>query len=233
MKWIRSVFRGTLAGGVEQFQWKMDWGNPGNDPTLGEAEAGAFAEFLAEQWAAVFIAQQGVFGALNGLHNAQMKYAEVGVASWTQNAAKNADGSGGDASQDYPNAFHSYAVGAQPVGIVAGSSLPLEVSCAVTLQTNKRGQRGRGRLYLPPFAGSVTDTNGLFSQNAPMVAAMSIGSLIDAVEGSTYGYKGLVVSMREKVLNEIVEVNAGKVPDSQRRRRRSQDEARVVGWTSV
>lgn len=232
MKWIRSTHRGQLAGGVEQFQFKMDWGNPGADPTLGEAEAGAFAAFLRDQWNAIWISSIGG-NVFQGFFPADVQWTEVGVTQWQQDSPKNADGSGGDAHQVYPNAWAAYSVGALPVGSSAAKSLPYEVSCAVTLHTNKRGPRGRGRLYLPPFATTAMDPLGKFQAGYVSTAGAAIGDLIEAVQGSTYGYDGIVVSMREKVLNTITSVSVGKVPDSQRRRRRSQDEARVVAWSAV
>lgn len=232
MKWIRSTFRGQLGGGVEEFQFKMDWGNPGNDPNLAENAAGAFAEFLRDQWNAVWISTINS-NVVQAQFAASVQWTEIGVTQWSQDAPKNADGSGGDAHQEYPNAWSAYTVGALPVGSAAGNSLPFEVSCAVTLHTSKRGPRGRGRLYLPPFATSKMDPNGVFQAGVVSTVGAAIGDLIEAVQGSTYAYDALVVSMREKVLNTVTSVSVGKVPDSQRRRRRSQDEARVIAWSAV
>lgn len=43
------------------------------------------------------------------------------------------------------------------------SSLPSEVSMAVTLRTNIRGRRNRGRIYLPPMTPSNIGANGNWS----------------------------------------------------------------------
>lgn len=232
MKWIRSTFRGDLTGGAEQFQFKLDWGNPGADPTLGEAEAGAFAGFLRDQWSAIWLSSINS-NVVQSFFPTDVKWNEVGVAQWQQDSPKNADGSGGDAHQVYPNAWAAWTVGAQPAGTSTFKALPYEVSCAVTLHSNKRGPRGRGRLYLPPFATSAMDPLGVFQTGTVTTMGAAIGDLIEAVQGSTYGYDALVVSMREKVLNSVTSVSVGKVPDSQRRRRRNQDEARVVAWSQV
>jgi hypothetical protein len=37
---------------------------------------------------------------------------------------------------------------------------PSEVSCVLTLRTNHRGRRYRGRIFLPPFAADCFDANG-------------------------------------------------------------------------
>lgn len=232
MKWIRSTFRGQLGGGVEQFQFKLDWGKPGNDPTLGEAEAGAFAQFLRDQWAAVWLSAINSNTVANA-YTAAVQWTEVGVTQWQQDSPKNADGSGGDAHQLYPSAWSAYSVGALPVGGAAGNSLPFETSCAVTLHTSKRGPRGRGRLYLPPFAVTTMAPNGLYQAGHVTTQGAAIGDLIEAVKGSTYAYDAVVVSMREKILNSVTSITVGVVPDSQRRRRRNQAEAYVNAWTLV
>jgi len=50
MRWIRHTLRGTLGGTLEQFQHKMDWGIPGDDPDISEAEGDALAVVLATAW---------------------------------------------------------------------------------------------------------------------------------------------------------------------------------------
>jgi len=231
MRWIRSTHRGTLYT-TEQFQFKLDWGIPGADPTLGESEAGAFAQFLRDAWAANWIATFGT-SSLGGLCSSDVKFTEVGVVSWTQTSAKNADGSGGDSAQDYPTAWSAYDVGTLPTGSAGSNCLPFETSCALTFQTNKRGPRGRGRAYLPPFSVSGLDAHGLYNTAAVAAAGGAVGGLFDDVKGSTYAYLPVVVSQREVTLHEIVAINVGLVPDSQRRRRRSQSEGYTAAWTSA
>jgi hypothetical protein len=231
MRWIRVTYRGTLAGGIEEFQWKMDWGNPGNDPVLAEAEAPALAEDIATALAADWIAVSGTHYSMQALCSADVRITEVGVTSWVQDQPKNADGTGGDARQEYPNAFHAYPIGGELRGNGA-MSLPYETSCAVTLLSDKRGPSGRNRLYLPPFATLYMKAGGVYDDITPISAGEFIGRHIDSVK-ALRTYVPVAVSMRQKVLNEIKAVEVGKVPDSQRRRRRSQDEARVVAWSSV
>jgi hypothetical protein len=71
---------------------------------------------------------------------------------------------------------------------------------------------------------------GKLYTGTPLNYGQNIGAFFDAVVGAT-PYKPIVVSRRRLILNEVTSVNVGQVPDSQRRRRRSQDEARVLAWT--
>jgi hypothetical protein len=229
VKWLRVTCRGTLGGGVEQFQFKTDWGNPGSDPTIDEATAADKATAFAGYWASAFAFNLGVPGTYAAMVASDVAFTEVGAVAWTQNTAKNADGTGGDAAQDYPTAWHAYPTGTKPTG-TGGTALPYEVACAVTLGTDTRGPRGRGRLYLPPFGTSSMVTGGLFSTNAKTVAGEVIQKFFDLAK-ATETLVPIVVSMRAKQLHEVTSIQVGGVPDSQRRRRRSQAEAPLVAWT--
>lgn len=229
MKWIRSTMVGELGGGVEQFQWKIDWGNPGSDPTMDEAGALAFADDLASKFAAAFVASLGVLGSYAALVASDVKYTEVGVVPWTQTAAKNADGTGGDAAQDFETVWHTYPTATRPSG-TGGVALPYEVACAVTLQTDTRGQRGRGRLYLPPYGVNSMQTGGVFTATTVSVSGEFIQKIFDDMKAAHAGIVPVVVSQRAKQLHEVTSIQTGRVPDSQRRRRRSQSEAPTVQW---
>lgn len=229
MKWIRSTIRGELGGGVEQFQWKVDWGNPGSDPTMDEAAALAFADDLAAKFAATFVKSLGVLGSYAALVASDVKYTEVGVVPWTQTTATDSSGGGGDAAQDFPTQWHAYPTATRPTG-TGGVALPYEVACAVTLQTDTRGPRGRGRLYLPPYGVNSMQTGGVFTATTVSVSGEMIQDLFDTMKAAHAGIVPVVVSERAKQLHEITSIQTGRVPDSQRRRRRSQSEAPTVQW---
>lgn len=229
MKWIRTTFRGELGGGVEQFQWKMDWGNPGADPTMDEAAAQAFADSAASIFAAAWVASLGVLGSIAAVVASDVKYTEVGAVPWTQTVADGADGEGGDAAQDFPTAWHAYPTATRPTG-TGGVALPYEVALAVTLQTDTRGPRGRGRLYLPPMGVNSMITGGIFAANTVSVAGEFIQKLADDMKAAHTPLVPVVVSQRAKQLHEITSILTGRVPDSQRRRRRAQSEAPTVQW---
>lgn len=223
MRWISTVFRGTL-GGVEQFQHGINFGVPGNDPTLGESEAPAYAEALANRW-------QATMGILFNSCADDVVYTEVGVVEKTQTDPTDSNGQGGNLEQSYPTAFYGYPTASHPKGVVGAKSLPYEVACAVTLQTDTRGPRGRGRLYLPPFATAlVQGGGGKFADVDLNAIGGALGDFFEA-HLAAEGHVPVVVSRRAIQLHEVTSIKMGHVPDSQRRRRRNVDEAPVTAWT--
>jgi len=228
VRWIKSTMRGTL-GGVEQFQFGINWGNPGSDPDIDETEALALAQVLGTQWGLAFSAAQTGVGT-TALFSPDVVFTEVGVTQCTQTSGTNADGSGGNLEQDFETAWWAYPTATRPTGSQSYPPLPYEVACAVTFHTDKRGPSGRGRAYLPPFATPVMVTGGKFDTIPVHVAGDLFKRFFANVEGATT-YEPVVVSRRRIVLNTINQITVGVIPDSQRRRRRSQDEAPYVAWT--
>lgn len=219
MKWIRTTFRGILGGGVEQFQFHLDLGNPGNDPDLSDVTCLA----LAEQLAATLTAGSGqLFGSFSG----EAAFTEVGCVMMEATAATDKNGLGGNMAQKFPTQWWMWPTGSRPIGTQGTPSLPYEVATAVSLQTDHRGPSGRGRIYLPPPAVQAATAGGIFTVDHVTHALNGAQSLIEAITANT-SYVPLVVSPRRLILNTITSVNVGRVPDSQRRRRRSQDEART------
>lgn len=229
MRWLATTFRGTLAG-VEEFQFGLNWGNPGADPDPNEAETLAFATTVAGAFKTAWEAPIGGTQP-RAKFMPDVVFTEVGAVVKTQTDATGADGSGGNLEQKFDTQWFTWGAGVRPTGTAAsGLSLPFEVSCAVTLQTDRRGPRGRGRIYLPPFSSLAMAGGGVFDPAATLLQGQMIGALAAAVEAAT-GHILVVVSRRSITLNEVETINVGKVPDSQRRRRRSQDEARQLAWT--
>jgi hypothetical protein len=216
MRWLQSTFRGTLFG--EQFQHKIDWGNAGSDPNITAAEALEFAETLADAWSTT------VGASIAAACASDVKYTEVGVVQLNQ------DDPAGDVTESFQTEWFMYSTGTEPVGATS-VSLPYEVSCCVTLQTDQRGARGRGRFYLPPFNINAITTHGLWNMATvgPVVSAIGDG-FFDSVIG-TASFRPIVVSRKFRVLNNVTSMNVGSVPDAQRRRRRSLVETRVNEWT--
>lgn len=219
MKWLRTTYRGELSGGVEQFQFKLDLGNPGSDPDLDEAECAT----LAEQLGGIFTSG---FSLVLGEVAAAHKFTEVGVVTMTASEGTDAQGEGGDMEQSFPTQWFMYPTVSRPTGGATGISLPFEVACAVTLQTDHRGPSGRGRFYLPPFSVAQMAALGVYTSNAIGSVVQGVKNWLEMIEADT-PYVPVVVSPRRIILNEITSINVGRVPDSQRRRRRSQDEART------
>lgn len=226
MRWLKSTYRGELGGGVEQFQFSINLGNPGNDPDIDEAAALALAEQLATMWSNTLQTNLFSTGNMGSLFSTEVKWTEVGVTTQTQTDPTSVDGTGGNLEQSYPTQWFAYPVGSRPSGTAGATCLPYEVACAVTLQTDTRGPRGRGRIYLPPFAADKMAAGGLFTADSVQDAGNGVAVFFDLVIGGT-PYVPLIVSRRAIQLHAITSINTGRVPDAQRRRRRSQDEARI------
>ena len=233
MRWIQTTFRGTL-GAVEQFQFQINWGTPGDDPDLSEAGLLSFAESVRDIWKTEW--KTGGGGTpMQTRHTADVAFTEVGAATLVITDATNADGSGGNLSQPHPTQWAPYLVGDAMAGTATGGttvSLPFEVACALTLQTDTRGPRGRGRCYLPPFATNVMAAGGVFANAIVTGVGASVGVFFDAVTVANPGIIPVVVSKRAVQLHPVTSILVGRVPDSQRRRRRSQDELRALAWSA-
>lgn len=228
MRWIRCTMRGTLGGGVETFQHKTDWGIPGADPDPDEAAQQVLADKFRAAWSTAIGASPG--GGLLGSLSASVKYIEVGVVKMTQTDATDSGGGGGNVAQANDTVWSMWPGTTGPVGTATSPSLPFEVSCAVTLQSSKRGASGRGRLYLPPFSTIGMVADGRYGIGVVQAAGDSVGKFFTDAMAST-GLMPVVVSQRLVELHPVLSVNVGFVPDAQRRRRRSQAEARSTRWT--
>lgn len=219
MRWISTTIRGTLGGTIEQFQFKVDLGNPGADPDISEAAAAALAEQLAGIW-------NTVWGITPSNWPSSVKFTELGVVTKTQTDPTNAQGEGGNLEQSYGTQWFMYPSGTVVSGSSGQLALPFEVATAVTLQTDHRGPSGKGRLYLPPTHILSMAAGGVYTTGYVDACNTLISNYFNSIVDET-PYVPVVVSRRRIILNEIVSIATGKVPDSQRRRRRSQDEARV------
>lgn len=217
MRWLQSTFRGLLFG--EAFQHKMDWGKPGDDPTTTETDALVLAQLMATQWSTI------MGPSLLVAFPPDVVYTEVGVVELNQSDA------GGDVTETYGTQWAMYPTTERPTGGSATTSLPYEVSCCVSLQTDHRGPSGKGRFYLPPFTKDGITVHGLFNMGVVSPVIVAIGDYIDSIKSSE-DLVPIVVSRTKKILNEVTSINTGIVPDSQRRRRRSLNEARVAEWTA-
>ena len=113
----------------------------------------------------------------------------------------------------------------------SAASLPLEVAMCVSLGTGVRGPRYRGRSYLGPLGtDTVTGGDGLFS----LVAAQGVATtwkakMLTAMAAEPVPLQLVVASTRYATAQPVTDVRVGLVPDSQRRRRRSQNEAYLSG----
>ncbi len=227
MKWIASTIRGSLAG-IEQFQFGLNWGNPGSDPDLDDAALLTFATTLRDTLQSTLATSYASIAPLSTL-GPSVKFEEVGAVMKTQTSATAKDGTGGNLEQGGTTQWAAYPTAGRPTGGSSSITLPFEVSCALTLHTDMRGPSGRGRIYLPPFGVGYLQEGGKFTTATCQCWGLWAGGLFTAMTTAT-SHVPVVVSRRRLVLHEIKSVTTGVIPDSQRRRRRSQDEAPVAGW---
>jgi hypothetical protein len=123
-------------------------------------------------------------------------------------------------------------VAAPVAGYVNAGTHPWQVSMVMTLVAGTRGKGRFGRIYLPPQGFSI-DNSGLVSSSELSGMFNTTKTLLTALSnrpGLDTDFK-LVVAGRTGTgtLRPVTQVKMGRVADTQRRRRRSLDEAYLVG----
>jgi hypothetical protein len=220
MRWIRNTVRGEFGGGTEQWQFKMDFGTPGADPDYDADTLLTFATAMRAVWGTWWATMSAWFPN-------DTTFIESGAAQLQATEAKNKDGSGGNVESSETQ----WASNVLPYthGTGDAPSLPFETACAVTLNTDHRGPSGRGRFYVPAFQVNAMDNDisGCFEPGVMGTLNAATKAVFDTVRAAGT-LEPIVVSERKLILNTITSIATGRVPDSQRRRRRSQDEARVT-----
>jgi hypothetical protein len=157
----------------------------------------------------------------DGLH-----YDEVRCSYMEQTQGTNKDGSGGNLETLTPTVRRAI-----PAGAVGGTAypLPLEVALALTVTTDKIGPSVRGRTYLGGLCTSVMANDARFGPDVHDIGTAWGQEVIYWLhQNGNWAYN--VFSSRHASAREAQGVYVGLVPDSQRRRRKSQDENRTLAW---
>lgn len=155
-------------------------------------------------------------------------YHQINISYIQQTTGVAKDGSGGDQQTLVP----TIQVDISPTvpGQALTPALPYEVALALTLQTDTRGPRTRGRIYLGGLASNIMGSNGLFDANAVGAIGAAFGnSIIEPLHSDTT-WRLNVVSRRAATGREVQGIAVGVVPDSQRRRRNQLDENYAQAW---
>lgn len=217
MSWIRTAVVGRI-GNDEEFVHTLQWRHSTTENApVSAANAKTVGDAVRDGFVTFFAAHRGKFGP-------EVVYTEVRSSVLAQVDPNTA-----------PEWPLSTQVSPFPTFNMNGSattpSLPYEVSLALSLNTNWRGSsRFRGRLYLPPMAVEVMGPVGQFdSSKVEPVGADFGSSVLGAVEAAT-DYEAHVISQKYGTSAKITGVRVGKVPDSQRRRRRDRPEAYFQAW---
>lgn len=222
MRYINSTIIGKI-GNDEQVAHTLRWRTPTENADLDIAQVQGFANTLRDRWAA-YLNAAGVAGAGNQIRAylpTTLEYTEVRAAYIEQTTP----------DQVKP----PYLVRTQYAPIAPGAQkgtsptpLPYEVAAAISLNTNFRGPRFRGRLYLGPLGTNCLGNDGNFAQNVVnRLGAAFWTEVVVPVEAA--GWELHVVSRKYVTSARIIGCRMGIVPDSQRSRRR----ARPEGYTQV
>lgn len=145
-----------------------------------------------------------------------------------------------------PNSSPNWAAGSKSTG-----RLPNEVALCLTELTTQRNRAARGRIYLGGLTTALMGADdALFSASYVSQIGDAFGTeWINGVHTATFPHSTsldvAVVSTHAHVANQssgqwygpsalgIGGIMVGRVPDSQRRRRRGQDESRTLAWGSL
>lgn len=197
------------------------------------AECAAFgARVVAawEAWWADTTTAQGLSIATKNEFWPGLTYTKVAVSYVTYRS----EGESDRFTVNVPTVYTNFSAG-QSGGAVANSALPLEVASCMTLLTNDPTPRHRGRTYLGGIAKDVMDgTTGLFLASFAGVAARWGEKVVNGLSTDAASNWNLaVVSRKYATARAIGGVKHGVVPDSQRRRRRSQPENSALVWGSA
>jgi len=116
---------------------------------------------------------------------------------------------------------------AQPNG--TNTPLPYEVAMALSFNTEFRGRSHRGRMYLGPLTAAVMGTDGNFGDQAAAIGQAFGDKVVRGLVVNT-GADLHVLSEKYGYSYPVQGVRVGRVPDSQRRRRRSRQEVYVQSY---
>lgn len=135
------------------------------------------------------------------------------------------NGIGADGSYERPEQPNTYYYPTPHKATGTGNPLPLQVACAVTLRTRYKGRSFTGRCYLP--AAATNRMSGFYwSETHRSDVVNTFTTLLDnldaIIEPATGGRASIV--SKKGTIEPITLVQVGRVPDTQRRRRRSLSE---------
>lgn len=157
-----------------------------------------------------------------------LTYDEVRVSYIEQTDGTAKDGSGGNQTTLIPTIV--VPMNTPISGNGGAKTLPYEVAMALTLNTDTRGPRTRGRTYLGGLDSVCLGTNGKFQSAVTGAIGAAYGAEVIETLHSDTAWRVNIISRRSASSREVQGLSVGVVPDSQRRRRRNQDEARTLAW---
>lgn len=224
-----SLYRVTIHAKVNEIEESVNILHylPAEGDTVSDASVQAVADLARDSWVDFLASASMVSGssyATNKFFSPDVVWDEVRCAGITLAPPAKPH-------YDVLTKYSSFD-GTANVGHGEGT-LPYEVACCLSYVTAKRGPRYRGRSYLGPLGTDSMASNGLLNQNKAVAVGLAFGNtMIQAMAADATNPVQLVIASGKFGTSELVTgVRVGQVPDSQRRRRRSQPEAFMPAFT--
>jgi hypothetical protein len=107
---------------------------------------------------------------------------------------------------------------ASNAGTIAGTALPAEVAMVVSLATEKRGPRYRGRIYMPPPATSLVTSTGVIGATQVGILQAATQTLIDFLADPLNDLPLVVYSRKFDTTEAVLAASVNNTFDTQRRR---------------
>lgn len=203
---------------------ETDWSISGNWKAVQGAITFSPDDYLNDQVAPAFAAWMGAFPGLSSAARLRsLKLYPIGTDGKAIPAPPYAVGT--------PMELHWTS--SFPVGGSSAQQLPLQIAGVVSHRTGQIGRRGRGRMFAPALTTAAVDHDSLFSSSWQNTAAnVQKNTLSNLGFGSglptTLQIRPAIIGAPWTQYAVITSVQAGNVPDTQRRRRRQLPESRVT-----
>ena len=235
-------------GTIEQAVHVLHWAPIGGDaPAMSNAELKGFGDRVRDSWK-LFLDDTAPGnpggGASAGSYRQYMAplatYTEVrtslvtqaGPGPWVETGpgATQIQHPGAEQNQEGTTQLSAFLGNdGKALNLSQNAALPYEVAMNISMNTNFRGPRFRGRLYLGPLNTTVMGGDGLFNPATVRGIATNLGEFLDRINAAG-DIKCIVYSSKFATWAPVQGTRAGIVPDSQRRRRRGQAENFVQAW---
>lgn len=218
MRYVLSTIVGKI-GTDEGVAHTLKWRTPVENAPLTDTDVQNFANLLRDNWLSFLNGLTGAAGSptVKAMLPPQLDYSEVRAAYIEQTTP--------DQAKPPYLVRTKYAPFAANVGGEGGAApLPYEVAHAVSLNTNFRGPRFRGRMYLGPLTAAWLGTDGQFVKAVADGVTNRFWQDV-VVKTELAGWELHVVSRKFVTSARVIGCRSGLTPDAMRSRRRSRPES--------
>lgn len=133
-----------------------------------------------------------------------------------------------------------YEAPSAQMGATSSNTVPAQVTAVLSLWSGQTlGKANRGRMYVPPLAGTISPTTGRWS-GADITTYLTrwrtaiesvTGEIATAASGTVHPV--IMSTVGAGLTKPVTQLRMGDVPDTQRRRRRSIGEVYITQATSA